>query len=402
MGNRCVILKWKNKILSLLFKENRLLRVQAEEETESLLGNIYIGKVKNTVKNMEAAFVEISPEITCFLSLRDAKKPLLLNRKYDGRILVGDELPVQVDREALKTKPPGVTTALSLSGKYSVVSLGRPGIAYSAKLSQKVRERMMKEYKEIYEAVPPEFGVVIRTNAKDITDSALFEKELKGLAQALQELVENAPHRTCFSVLYRKEPAYLTGLRDIYTGDCDEIVTDREDIYEEISRYEASHPGYLPGTLRLYEDDMLPLHKLYNVEKKVKEALGKKVWLKSGGYLIIEPTEALTVIDVNTGKSSGKKRQEEAFLKINREAAAEIAMQLMLRNISGVILVDFINMEQEESQHELMAYFGDLLKKDPVKTTLVDITVLGLVEITRRKINKPLWEQLKDREAVRD
>lgn len=130
------------------------------------------------------------------------------------------------------------------------------------------------------------------------------------------------------------------------------------------------------------------------MDTRLKEALDRKVWLKSGGYLIIEPTEALTVIDVNTGKVSTKKEDEETFFRINMEAAGEIAFQLTLRNISGIVVVDFINMRKREHSDRLMAHFGDLLKKDPVKTSLVDMTVLGLVEITRMKINKPLKEQL--------
>ena len=142
------------------------------------------------------------------------------------------------------------------------------------------------------------------------------------------------------------------------------------------------------------QDERLPLHKLYSVETRLQEALGKKVWLKSGGYLVIEPTEALTVIDVNTGKLASGKDMEQTWLRINMEAAEEIALQLALRNISGIIIVDFINMKPEEHNKKLMSHFGNLLKQDAVRTELMDITALGLVEITRMKTSKPLREQL--------
>lgn len=394
MGNSYVILKWNNKILSLLFQGNRLIRARAEEEEESILGNIYTGKVQNVTKNMDAVFVEIQKGVPCFLSLKDARNPVLLNRNYDGRLLMGDELLVQVDREAVKTKPPGLTTALALSGKYCVVSMGRPGIAWSSKLSKKVRVRMEEDLREAYDMAASGFGVVVRTNAKELTEITPLKEEMEELAGKLKSLIDTAPHRTCFSLLYRREPAYLTGIRDMYEGAYDEIVTDNHEIYEILRAYCEEHRNYAGVSPRLYLDELLPLHRLYGVEKKLMEALGRKVWLKSGGYLIIEHTEALTVIDVNSGKAVGKKEKEEAFFLINKEAAKEIAAQLMLRNISGMIVVDFINMEQEDKQKELMALFGDLLKQDSIRTTLVDITALGLVEITRMKTNKPLWEQL--------
>ena len=146
--------------------------------------------------------------------------------------------------------------------------------------------------------------------------------------------------------------------------------------------------------LRFYEDKLLPLAKLYSLEKHLEDALSQRVWLKSGGYLIIQPTEALTVIDVNTGKYDGKKRQEETFLKINMEAAKEIGRQLRVRNLSGIIVIDFISMEDKEKKQELIEYFKEVIRQDPVRTTFVDMTGLDLVEITRKKQHRPLHEQL--------
>ena len=175
-------------------------------------------------------------------------------------------------------------------------------------------------------------------------------------------------------------------------------MTDEPEIYERIVNYRMENPGFCLPNVRLYQDDRLQLYKLYSVRTRLREALSKKVWMKSGGYLIIEPTEALTVIDVNSGKMIAGKDMEKTYLNINLEAAKEIARQLSLRNISGIIIVDFISMRPEEHNQKLMSVFGNLLKKDPVRTKLIDITPLGLVEITRMKTSKPLWEQFDIRE----
>ena len=146
--------------------------------------------------------------------------------------------------------------------------------------------------------------------------------------------------------------------------------------------------------LTLYEDSLLPLSKLYSLETAFEKALGKNVWLKSGGYLVIEPTEAMTVIDVNTGKYSGRKNMQDTICRINMEAADEIGRQLRLRNLSGIIIVDCIDMEREEDRKALLAHLGDVVSKDPVKTTVVDMTALNLVELTRKKMRRPLHEQV--------
>ncbi len=397
MDRKYIILRHKHKILSLLYHGNRLLHARAEAEHGNLLGNMYIAKVKNVVKNINAAFVEIKPGCPCFLSLNGLKNPLITNRDYDGRVLDGDEILVQVYKEETKSKTPTVTCSLSLDGKYCVASARRLGVSYSAKLSDKVKKRIgdCLEQEGFLETYGREAGIIIRTNAKDLTeDLTPLKDEIRTLTGKLHHIMEIARHRTCYSVLFEQLPAYLTGIRDEYEGQYEEIVTDQPDIYETVLAYRKKNPSFpIPG-VRLYQDEKVPLYKLYSVETRLKEALNKKVWLKSGGYLVIEHTEALTAIDVNTGKLTAGKDMEETYLRTNLEAAGEIAVQMALRNLSGMILVDFINMSREENNKRLMAFFGDLLKKDPVRTQLIDITALGLVEITRMKMSKPLQEQL--------
>ena len=172
-----------------------------------------------------------------------------------------------------------------------------------------------------------------------------------------------------------------------------EVITDNKEFYEHLTAYCASNEKFQKINIRFYQDDQMPLSILYSIEKKMETALANRVWLKSGGNLVIETTEALTVIDVNTGKCEVKKGSEEVYYKINLEAACEIALQLRLRNLSGIIIVDFISMESAADEKELLAYLRTLVKYDKVQTTIVDITPLGLVEITRKKRNKSLREQ---------
>lgn len=404
MSKKYIIIRQERKLLSLLFEDNRLLHVKTEDEKGGILGNIYVAKVMNIVKNIHAAFVEIAPGFPCFLNLEDIKEPTLLNRPYDGRIVAGDEIIVQVYKEAAKTKSPAVNCAISLEGRYCVVSVRKPGISYSAKLSDKVKGRIgdALAQEHILEEYGKTWGIIIRTNAKTLLgqentpDRLLFLiEEIRQLARQLQEIMAYAPHRICYSLLYQTPASYLIGLRDEPEGQYEEIVTDDQEIYETVLAYRKANPAYHLPEVRFYQDNMLPLYKLYSVETRIQEALSKKVWLKSGGYLVIEPTEALTVIDVNTGKMITGKDTEQTYLKINLEAAQEIALQLSLRNISGIIIVDFINMRPEEHNQKLMSFLGNLLKKDPVRTKLADITALGLVEITRMKKEKPLYEQFR-------
>ncbi len=389
-----VIIKRHQQILSLLFHGNRLLHATAEKKTGSYLDNIYIGKIKNISSNINAAFVEIEPGVTCFLALNDIRKPIITNRTYDGRILAGDEIVVQVSKEAIKTKPPTATTDLSISGKYCVISYRKPGVAYSAKLSMKKKNKIKEVLDKEGLLLPSDMGVVIRTNTKELSDYQPLISEINQMISLLKELTEVAFHRTCYAILYKKPAGYLMQLRDMYAGQCEEIVTDVVEIYEDIKEYSLKNPDFSLPEIRLYKDDILPLSKLYSIETKLKEATDKKVWLNSGGYLVIEPTEALTVIDVNTGKVTSKKNNEDTFFQMNLEASEEIARQLILRNISGIIIVDFINMKITDNNNRLIEHFGELLRKDSVRTNLVDLTALGLVEITRMKKNKPLIEQL--------
>lgn len=396
-NGKLLLTYYKNKILLLHIQDNRLVFAQAfSAKNESILGNIYVGKVTNVVKNIDAAFVEIYPGQICFLPLKECRHAILTNRAFDKRILAGDEIVVQVVKEAAKTKQPSVTANISFTGTYCVVTTGKKKIGYSNKLKIFEKEKLENFSSEFFtksENLNPSLGYVFRTNCRELHGN--FEplsEELSALTQKADDFLNTAVHRTCYSLLAESPAPFLSALKSMYQNEYDEIITDDKELLEKLKDCDG-----LPNEkIRFYEDERLSLQKLYSVETKLSEALSKQVWLKSGGYLVIEPTEALTVIDVNTGKSIGKCTPEEHYFRTNREAALEIARQLKLRNLSGIIIVDFINMESKEMEEELIGVLKSSLKGDSVKTSVVDITPLGLVEITRQKINKPLAEQMRD------
>lgn len=362
-------------------------------EKRSLLGNIYIGKVKNIVKNIQAAFVEIEDGILCYLPLEDSRSPVFLHPKKTETLVQGDELLVQVSREAVKTKAPSVTACFDLTGKYMVLTHGKERIGYSGKLSAEEKTRLRAWAENC--SVPDGAGMIIRTNAAGVSEEELG-REYEQLTEQYRFLREQAIHRTVYSCVYRSRSSYLNSVLGSRSEQLKEILTDDRQVYEELKTFMGE---MMPGDeekLVFYEDPMLSLKALYRLEKGMEEALAERVWLRSGAYLVIEATEALTVIDVNTGKCVAGKDKQATIRRINQEAAAEIARQLRLRNLSGIIVVDFVDMADANDGRELLAFMQKLLKKDPQKAAAVDMTALGLMELTRKKQKKTLQEQAKE------
>lgn len=381
----------QTKTLSVLMNHKECIELSCDiEEERSLIGNIYVGKVKNIVKNIDAAFVEIKKDVLCFLPLSEAEDAIFANPKKEPKLAIGDELLVQVLKDEVKTKAPVVSTNLNFTGRYFVLTTKRKNqIGISNKLDAEDRKRLL-EYAEKKEA---DFGMIVRTNAKNASLEEL-DKEYEYLKEIYENVVNFGVHKTAFSLLMQDEAPYIKQLRNIRQDELEEIITDDQEIYDQAKAFLQAHqPGDLTK-LRLYEDGDYSLWKLYGLETILDDATRSRVWLKSGGYLVIEPTEALTVVDVNTGKYDGNKKAEATFVKINMEAAEETARQLRLRNITGIVIIDFIDMKEEADKLDVLSRLNTELKKDPVKATLVDMTKLNLAEITRKKVKKSFREQL--------
>lgn len=430
MSSVCVITRAVLKehtepvLTSFYLEKDKLTEVHPHLEGRSLLGNIYVGKVKHVVKNIDAAFVEIAGGQTCYLPFKEAQAPVLTNRRWDGRLLAGDEILVQVMRDALKTKEPALTAKISLEGRLAAVVLdGGHGVRYSRQLPGEAADHFREVLQSV--TVPDGMTLVVRTAAGDgwnskPADTALL-REAGALLEKAQKLLSVGRSRTVFSMISEERPGWLIELLS-HKQLPDKIVTDEtlvytalEDLYgsgasgiekktpddaaDSVERFDKRTPELPGGTkcpeISFYRDSRPNLFALYGLAGKLEEALLKRVWLKSGGYLVIEPTEALTVIDVNTGKYDGSKNVEETFALINREAAQETARQIRLRNLSGIILIDFINQKDRQAAKELLEELHSLCKDDPVPVRVVDITALGLVELTRKKVKGTLAEQLK-------
>ncbi|MCI8549336.1 MAG: ribonuclease E/G [Lachnospiraceae bacterium] len=393
---KVIVTKTKDSLIAAEEENGRISGLFLENsELVSLVGRIYVGRVSHIMKNIEAAFVEIGQGTICYFPLEDWRK--YPSSGMEGRQLhEGDELLIQVEKDAVKTKAPVATTFLTFTGQYLVLRVGKTGIFFSSRLKDINRKESLKEFLSKNAEASFPFSFIVRTNAASASDEAIFA-ELQFLLSEAAHILSVWKTRTANTLLYEPEPAFLTEIFNNRIESLDEVVTDDPAAYrlieEKKSVFMEQNEGYSLPVLRFYKDEY-PLFKLYSLETVLARALSEKVWLKSGGFLVIQPTEALVSIDVNTGKFDGRKKLEDTFFKINLEAAKEIALQLKLRNLSGIIIIDFIDMAEELHRQKLLETLSEALEKDPVKTTVYGFTKLNLVEMTRKKIRTPLHELL--------
>ena len=399
MNYKYIITKVEDNLICALYCDSvcHYLKVI---DNGSILNNIYIGRVENVVNNINAAFVEIKAGIKGFYSLEN--KTIFLNQKNNNKVNIGDRILVSVSSDAHKTKPCTLCSKLTITGKMLVLTNDVKSVYVSKKIKSlydsSVIEKLIDIVKKFNERIKADYnisnvdaGFIIRTSSVNASTEELFN-EANSLLENYEDMIRKSIYGVFYSLVYEEKPEYFTDIIHYLVNDNFEVITDIKKIYNSLEQ------SFNNVNIRYYEDDFLPLYKLYSVEKELKSALSKKIWLKSGGYLIIEQTEALTVIDVNTGKNTKKAKNDEAALKsfhqTNEEAAAEIMKQLKLRNISGIIIIDFIN-TNSEYDNMLMSELKKLAKKDTVLTTIVDITKLGLVEITRKRNGKSLKELIR-------
>lgn len=398
LTDKLLITKQEDRLITAWTEDGRICRLQAEPLGDvGILGNIYVGKVRNIVKNIGAAFVEFQKGQMGYLSLQSKALPIATDSVVHGqdRVLIGDEIIVQVEREAVKTKPPTLTGKLEFAGKYVVLTARENGVFLSKKIKDKAaRESLSGFLAECCQGKG--YGLLARTNSVMVSREEL-KKEIKTLETCYEDVVSRGRHMAQFTCLYQALPAYLESIQGMYQNKAAEVLTDDEGIYGTVRDFlERSGWSDAPEPV-LWNAEHGKMDAVFNISRTVEKALQPKVWLKSGAYLVIQPTEAFVSIDVNTGKAISKKKDvQKNFLKVNLEAAKEIAVQLRLRNLSGIILVDFIDMDAKEANQELLDVFRQELGKDPVPTSLVDMTKLGLVELTRKKVRKPFFEQLKE------
>lgn len=375
MDNRLIISDFYNNILlGFYFINDELYRIQNFSDN-SLIGNIYCGYVKDVVKNIDAAFVEFGDNLKGFLSLKNIeKKP-----KSGSKILV------QVTGDKIKTKDYALTLKLNLSSDNLVMVVGGSGISISRKITDNDTRNRLKS--SLSSLDTGEYGFILRTSGADCSmEDILAQSDL--LKKQYEDILRRFNFSTSKALLFENNKI-VNACNEFINKYSGEIKTDNENVYKFLtnSRISATYST----------DTSISLCNKYALGKHLKNALSKKVWLKSGAYLVIEVTEALTVIDVNTGKAEFRSNKEKTFEKINLEAALEISKQLRIRNISGIIIVDFINMSKKESFQNLEDILKSYVDCDYVKCNIWGMTHLGLMEISRQKKEKPLNEIVGDK-----
>ena len=369
----------------MVYENNKAIEtsiIYDDEETD--LNNIYVGHVKDVVKNIECAFVEYSQGKIGYLSLKECKNVIFVNPKNTNKICEGDNIIVQLIKEPIKTKYGVLSTTLTLPGKYVVFESGSGRV----NISNKIKDINFKEeVTEILKPLTNTCSLIVRTDAFSVPLETIYN-EANFLLELYSGLIQSGKFRTAYSRLYKAMDANLNLIKDLYEPD-DEIVSDSSELLSLCDN--TLKPYFSTVNTRLYQDKLLPLYKLYSFESIFKEISSTNVWLKSGAYIVIEYTEAMTVVDVNTGKYDKGKNSEATFYKINVEAAKEIFRQLRLRNISGIIVCDFINMLSDEDDYKLIGELLGLANKDRLKVNVLGMTKLKLVELTRKKVRERIF-----------
>lgn len=441
---RIIITRYNEINILLIYEEDVLVEVHPIVNSDKVqIGNIYLGRVQKKLKNIDAAFVSLDGDNVGYLPLDD-KPAIILNRKLPKglpSIAENDLILVQVEQEPQKMKQARLTGNINLSGKYCVVDLesGKNGI--SKKITDNAsREKIKKLLYSFVEGITDyqddsvnmeknesvsleaditknqsntQYGYVLRTACEN-ADYKEIITELNSITARMNELIHRAAYERNTGLLIGDVPEYISIIENYGFERIDEIKTDISDVYRDLINYfEDNNINYnIPynNSLRkslnkddlndntlnisMYDDKEYPYYKLLGLESEISKLLNKKVWLKSGGFLVIEPTEAMVVIDVNTGKAINKKNRDTHVLKINIEAAVEAARQIRLRNLSGIIMIDFINMSTEEDKKKVVNCLRREFEKDKVSTHFIEITKLDVFEITRKKQRRPIYEIL--------
>jgi ribonuclease G len=395
-----------------------------------IAGNIYKGRIVRVLPGMQAAFVDINLEKAAFLYVSDVHHPMedmerlfLTSSNKEGeagepeetdspldqemqrvldfreahdhtpiedRLQEGQEILVQVAKEPIGHKGARITTHITLPGRHLVLMPTMDHIGVSRRIEN---EKERKRLREIMCSIrPPVCGFIVRTAAEGVEPEKL-QAEMDFLLKLWQSIQRRAEHASALSLVYQELDITLRAVRDLFTKEVDRLVIDSESEYRKVLNFTETYMPSLQSAVELYEGEE-PIFDAYGIEMEVQRALSKKIWLKSGGYIVIEMTEALTAIDVNTGRYVGKRNLEETILKTNLEAVKEIAYQLRLRNIGGIIIIDFIDMEKEGNREKIFNALREALRKDKSKTNILRMSELGLIEMTRKRTKESIGRVL--------
>lgn len=367
------------------------------EKKDSIIGNIYLGRVQKIMSGLDSAFVDIGVKKNAFLFIKEVVSPFdyyegtneILKGKIKQILKPGQMLIVQVTRVPMGTKGARLTSLVSLAGRYLVMMPYGDGIGVSKKLDESERERLRSLSTRLK---IKNMGIVIRTAAKD-TKLAILKRELKYLKRLWNNIQKKARRLDSPTLIHEELGLVQRILRDRLTLDFNSIVVDTKQLYDHISNYLIKKIPQMHSKLKLHSGEK-PLFEEMGVEKAIDLALKRKVWLKSGGFIVIDKTEALTAIDVNSGRFSGRNDLEETIVHINLEAVEEIVKQIKLRDIGGLIVIDFIDMEKEGNRLKIVEAMKSALQSDNATTNITDISKLGLLEMTRKNVTEGIQDVL--------
>ena len=384
-----IINKDKQNTKTIAIIENGILVEQyiEKEEKERLEGNVYLGKVENILPGMQAAFVNIGEGKNTFIHLRDIlpKIDITKNEKVDDSnlnikdfIKRGDPILVQVKRDCNNKKGPRVSKHLSLVGRYIVLMPETDIITVSQKIEDEKEQKRLKE--EIAKILPENFGVIIRTSAvnKNINE---IQKDINNLIKRWERIKDAKNKEKAPYCIERNNGIIRKIIIDTIDNGIAKITTNDKNVFEEVQEILKEFEGTKIKLELEEKEDILDTH---NIRNQIEKLENRKIWLKCGGFITIDKTEALVAIDVNSGKYTGKESREQTVLKVNKEASVEIAKQLRLRDIGGIIIIDYIDMEKEESKKQVIKELRNNLKKDRSKTQILEFTKLNLLEMTRK------------------
>ncbi|NMD42932.1 MAG: Rne/Rng family ribonuclease [Firmicutes bacterium] len=381
-----------------ILEAGKLVELYIERPLEQrIVGNLYKGIVANVLPGMQAAFVDIGLEKNAFLYVDDVytdnDEKLPPSRSAIDKLLkVREEVIVQVVKEPSGTKGARITGQITLPGRYLVLVPGADYIGVSRRIESTVEKERLRRIAG--KMCPPEMGLIVRTVAEGADEEALSQ-DLQFLMQLWHLVLNRFQQKTAPAILYQDLALTCRIARDLFVEDFNSFLVDNEHEYEKVCEILDcfSPQPQLKRKVSYYRDDE-PIFERYGVEKELEKALQGQVWLKSGGYLVFDEAEALTVVDVNTGRYIGRRNLADTILKTNLEAAEEIARQIRLRDIGGIIIIDFIDMTIEDHRQKVLSKLNESIKQDRTKTYVLGLTSLGLVEMTRKKVRQDLAEVL--------
>ncbi len=414
MGSEILINITHGETRVALLQGGQVIEFYVERRRDaSFVGNIYKGKVVKILPGMQSAFVDIGLEKAAFLYVADIQTetdeyaPMFEEKEKDSSIDLfprrsraetpidevlqdGQELLVQVSKDPIGSKGARATSYITLPGRYLVLMPNVEHVGISRRIMDE-EERI--RLTEIVQRIKPEgYGLIIRTASEDSPEEDL-KKDLAFLVLLWENLQRKKDRVPARGLLYSDLDLVTRSIRDLMSQDVERLVIDSREEYDRVIEFVQTYFPKLLNKIELYEAAE-PIFDAFGIELDISRALGRRVWLKSGGYIVVDQTEAMTVIDVNTGKFVGKEGLEDTILKTNLEAVKEIAYQIRLRNLGGIIIIDFIDMDIIENREKLFNAFSEAMKKDRAKNTILHVSELGLIQMTRKRVRESLGRTL--------